>query len=496
MKKSYILALDQGTTSSRAILYNKQMQIVGIENEELTLYYPQPGYVEQKPDDLFVSQVNCAKKLLEKLNISSEEIDSIGITNQRETTVVWDKQTGKPIYNALVWQDSRTSDYCSKLKEAGHEKLVRSKTGLVIDSYFSASKINWIINNVSGAKEKAKQGDLLFGTVDTWLLWNLSGGKKYATDYSNASRTLFFNIENHCWDDELLNLFEIKGIKLPEVFDSSYDFGKTNKEIFGVEIPINSLIGDQQSALFGQRCFNAGDTKNTYGTGCFMLMNTGEKIIRSQHGLLSTIAWGINGKIEYALEGSVFIAGAVIQWLRDSLGIINSAAETENMAKAVENTQGVYFVPAFTGLGTPYWDMYVRGTIVGLTRGVNKNHIVRAALESLAYRTKEVLYAMMDDSGLEMNSLKVDGGASANGFLMQFQADILDKVVLRPGSIETTAFGAALLAGLKSGFWNNHDIDEFGNTDTEFVSKMNNDVRQQLFNGWQKAISNLINSYK
>lgn len=496
MTKSYILALDQGTTSSRAILYNKQMKIVGIENEELKLYYPQPGYVEQNPEDLFSSQINCVKNLLDRLSISPEEIDSIGITNQRETTIVWDKNSGNPVCNALVWQDSRTSDYCSELKKQGLEDLIRSKTGLVIDSYFSASKLNWIFNNVLGVNEKAKKGELLFGTVDAWLLWKLTGGEVHATDYSNASRTLLFNINDLSWDEELVELFGVSGIKLPDVYNTSHQFGKTVKELFGAEISINSLVGDQQAALFGQRCFKPGDAKNTYGTGCFMLMNTGDKIISSKHGLLSTIAWGINDKIEYALEGSIFIAGAVIQWLRDNLGIIDSAAETEDLAKSVEDTQGVYFIPAFTGLGTPYWDMYVKGTIVGLTRGVNKNHIVRAALESMAYRTREVLSAMLDDSGLELHALKVDGGASANEFLMQFQSDILNKKVLRPESIETTAFGAALLAGLKSGFWTTSDIEEFGNKDTKYYPEMDAQQRKRLFEGWQMAIENLINFRK
>lgn len=494
MEKPYILALDQGTTSSRAILYNKEMQIQGIENEELTLHYPMPGCVEQDPEELFTSQVNCVKKLLERLNISAGQIDSIGITNQRETTIVWDKTNGKAIYNALVWQDSRTSEYCSALDEQGLSDLVHSKTGLVIDSYFSASKINWLLNNVEGAKNKARKNDLLFGTVDTWLLWKLTGGKVYATDYSNASRTLMFNIHELKWDLELLRLFDVEDVQRPLVKNSSHDFGLTEKTIFGEEIPINSLIGDQQSALFGQRCYNPGDAKNTYGTGCFMLMNTGDKIIRSQNGLLSTIAWGIEDKVEYALEGSVFIAGAIVQWLRDNLGLIDSAAETDDLAKSVEDTQGVYFIPAFTGLGAPYWEMFVRGQIVGLTRGVKKAHIVRAALESMAYRTKEVLNSMMDDSNLELNELKVDGGASQNEFLMQFQSDILNKKVARPDSIETTALGAALLAGLKSGYWSRKDLFDYDSGKTVFSSEMDETKRRILFDGWKTHIRHLINS--
>lgn len=494
MEKKYILALDQGTTSSRVILYNKKMQILGIENQELTLYYPKPGYVEQDPEELFSSQVNCIRKLLQRLNISANQIDSIGITNQRETTIVWDKTNGKAVYNALVWQDSRTSKFCSLLDEQGFGDLIHAKTGLVIDSYFSASKINWILNNVPGAKNKARKNELLFGTVDTWLLWKLTDGKVYATDYSNASRTLLFNIHELKWDAELLRLFDVEDVQRPLVKNSSHEFGVTDKSIFGEEISINSLIGDQQSALFGQQCYNPGDTKNTYGTGCFMLMNTGEKIIHSQNGLLSTIAWGIDDKVEFALEGSVFIAGAVVQWLRDNLGIIDSAAETNELAKSVEDTQGVYFIPAFTGLGAPYWEMFVQGQIVGLTRGVKKAHIVRAALESMAYRTKEVLNAMVQDSNLKLNELKVDGGASRNEFLMQFQSDILNKTVTRPESIETTALGAALLAGLKSGFWTRKELVDFDSGKTIFTPAMQELKRRDLFEGWKTHIRHLINS--
>ncbi len=483
----YILALDQGTSSSRAILFDKRFNIVGIEQEEFKSYYPQPGWVEQNPYEIWQSQINVAKKLVEKTGISPDQIKGIGITNQRETTIIWDKNTGSPIYNAIVWQDKRTSAFCEELKKTFAQEI-QYKTGLPIDPYFSATKIHWILNNVPEAKEKALRGELLFGTVDTWLIWNLTGGKAHVTDVTNASRTMLYNIRELKWDKDILDILQIPSNILPQVKDSSGIIGYSDKKFFGTEIPIAGIAGDQQAALFGQACFEPGMAKNTYGTGCFILMNTGQKIYQSNNGLISTIAYGLNGTVNYALEGSVFIAGAAIKWLRDGLGIIKSAAETEAMALSVPSSEGVYFVPAFSGLGAPYWDMYARGAIVGLTQGVNKNHIVRATLESLAYQTKDVFEAMEQDSGLKLKTLYVDGGASANNFLMQFQADILGVDVYRPSNVETTAMGAALLAALATGFINMDQISELKSIERIFKPQISGDEREILYNGWKKAI--------
>ena len=483
----YILALDQGTSSSRAILFDRRYNIVGIEQEEFKSYYPQAGWVEQNPYEVWQSQLNVAKRLIKRMGISSDEIVAIGITNQRETTIIWDKNTGAPIYNAIVWQDKRTADFCRELaKDKGED--IRHKTGLPVDSYFSATKIHWILNNVEGAKEKAANGDLLFGTIDTWLIWNLTKGKVHATDYSNASRTMLYNIRELKWDKELLDTLEIPENILPEVVNSSGIVGYADKQFFGTEIPIAGVAGDQQSALFGQACFEPGMAKNTYGTGCFILMNTGEDIFKSNNGLISTIAWGLDGKVYYALEGSVFIAGAAIKWLRDGLGIISSASETEAMATSVNSSEGVYFVPAFSGLGAPYWDMYARGAIVGLTQGVTRNHIVRATLESLAYQTRDVTEAMIDDSKIELKKLYVDGGASANNFLLQFQADILNVDVVRPKNVETTALGAAYLAGLATGFVEKQQIPQMKEIDRTFKPEITEKQREELYKGWKKAI--------
>ncbi len=483
----YILALDQGTSSSRAILFDNRYNIVGIEQEEYPSYYPKPGWVEQNPYELWQSQINTAKRLIERLSIDPKDIAAIGITNQRETTIIWDKTNHSPVYNAIVWQDKRTADFCEELKK-DHSDLFARKTGLPIDAYFSGTKIHWILNNIEGIREKAQKGEILFGTVDTWLIWNLTGGKVHVTDYSNASRTMLYNINDLEWDREILDILDIPEQILPRVVESSKIVGYTDKRFFGVEIPIAGIAGDQQAALFGQACFEPGMAKNTYGTGCFILMNTGDKIYKSQNGLISTIAWGLDGKVSYALEGSVFIAGAAVKWLRDGLGLIKSAAETEAMAMSVPSSEGVYFVPAFSGLGAPYWDMYARGAIVGLTQGVNKNHIVRATLESLAYQTRDVFEAMQQDSGLKLQKLYVDGGASANNFLMQFQADILNVEVYRPKNVETTALGAAYLAGLATGFVTLDRIRELKEIDRVFRPQISEKEREELYAGWKKAI--------
>ncbi len=489
MKKKYVLAIDQGTSSSRAILFDGKLQVVGIEQVEFAQIYPKPGWVEHDPNEIWESQYRVCSTLLKKLNIHPSQISSLGITNQRETAVVWDKNTGKPIYNAIVWQDKRTSDFCNQLKNDGYVKIIRSKTGLVIDSYFSATKINWILNNVAGAKEKAQNGDLLFGTVDTWLIWNLTNGKYHVTDYSNASRTLLYNINSLEWDKDLLNIFDIPKAILPEVKSSSEIYCKTDKGYFeGVEIPIAGIAGDQQSALFGQTCFEKGAAKNTYGTGCFMLMNTGEQPVLSESGLLTTIAWGINGKMTYALEGGVFIAGAAIKWLRDGLKLIKGATDTLDIAQNLETTEGIYVVPAFSGLGAPFWDMYARGAILGITQGVTDKHIVKATLESIAFRTRDVLDAMSKDSGIELTELNVDGGASANDYLMQFQADILNTPVMRPAVIETTAMGVAALAGLAVGLWSLDDLDKIRRMEKTFNPKMASSEREMKYKGWLKAI--------
>ncbi|MCB9033997.1 MAG: glycerol kinase GlpK [Chitinophagales bacterium] len=489
MTKKYILALDQGTTSSRAILFDKNAQIVAVAQKEFTQYFPKPGWVEHDPMEILQTQIEVAREAIAKANIHPEEIDSIGITNQRETTVVWDKTTGKPIYNAIVWQDRRTASFCDELKKRNLDDYVREKTGLVIDAYFSGTKINWILNNVSDARKKAHEEKLLFGTIDTWLIWNLTKGKVHATDYSNASRTLLYNIKNLSWDDKLLHQLDVPTKILPQVLDSSGDFGTTHADIlFDIEIPITGVAGDQQAALFGQTCFNAGDAKNTYGTGCFMLMSTGDKLVPSKSGLITTIAWSINNKVEYALEGSVFIAGAAIQWLRDGLKLIDSAPDSEYYAMKVEDTAGVYVVPAFAGLGAPYWDMYARGAIFGLTRGTEKSHLIRATLESLAYQTHDVLNAMQNDADIELRGLKVDGGASANNLLMQFQSDIIRVPVDRPVIIETTALGAAYLAGIKTGFYDKDKLAANYKIDAKFSPKMPIDKANQLKKGWKKAI--------
>jgi glycerol kinase len=488
MIPKYILSLDQGTSSSRSLLFDKQIEIVGWEQLEFNQYYPKPGWVEHDPIEIWESQLKTAKNLLQSKNIDPNEIAAIGIANQRETIILWDKTTGEPIYRAIVWQDKRTADLCKIISEKGWDDYIKQNTGLVIDSYFSATKIHWILNIVPGALEKAQNGEILAGTIDTWLVWKLSGGKLHITDYSNASRTMLFNIRNLEWDKELLELFEIPECILPEVKMSSDIYGTTEKSIFGVEIPISGIAGDQQAALFGQACVSDGMAKNTYGTGCFMLMNTGKNIVESKSGLLTTIAWGINGEINYALEGSVFIAGAAIKWLRDALKIITTAADTEKIANETDDTEGVYVVPAFTGLGAPYWDMYARGAILGLTQGVTDKHIVRSTLESLAYQTMDVLRAMEKDSGIKLKTLNVDGGASANNFLLQFQSDLLNVQVNRPKNIETTALGAAFLAGLAMKFWSIDEILEKREIDRGFEPLMNEEKRNNLYAGWLKAV--------
>lgn len=493
MSKKYILSLDQGTSSSRSLLFNSEGNVVGWEQKEFKQYYPKAGWVEHEPFEIWESQLNTAKQLIEKLKIDLSEIGAIGIANQRETIVLWDKNTGEPVYRAIVWQDKRTADLCKKLKDNGWSDYIQKNTGLIIDSYFSATKIHWILNIVPGVKEKAEKGEILAGTIDTWLVWKLSGGKLHITDYSNASRTMLFNIRELKWDKKLLNLFDIPEGILPEVKMSSEIYGYTDKSVFGKEIPIAGIAGDQQAALFGQACSEKGMAKNTYGTGCFMLMNTGDKIIESKTGLITTIAWGIDGKIKYALEGSVFIAGAAIKWLRDALKIITTASETEKIAYELEDTEEVYVVPAFSGLGAPYWDMYARGAILGLTQGVTDKHIVRSTLESLAYQTMDVLKAMEKDSGIELKSLNVDGGACVNNFLMQFQADILNVEVKRPEIIETTALGAALLAGLAVNFWTMDEIIERREIERTFLPLMNVEKRKKLYGGWKKAVEKAMN---
>jgi len=485
----YILALDQGTTSSRAIIFDYEGNIKGVAQKEFTQIYPKAGWVEHDPMEIWGTQSGVAREVIETLGISGEDIAAIGITNQRETTVVWDKNTGKPVYNAIVWQCRRTAPICDEIKAKGLEASIRSKTGLVVDAYFSGTKVKWILDNVEGAREKAENGELLFGNIDTWLIWNLTGGEVHVTDYSNASRTMLFNINTLDWDDEILAEMNIPRTMLPKAMPSSYVYGHTTKDLFGVEIPISGAAGDQQAALFGQACFNPGMAKNTYGTGCFMLMNTGEKLVGSSNGLLTTIAWGLDGKVEYALEGSIFIAGAAVQWLRDELKIIDNAAQSEELATLVEDSNGVYVVPAFVGMGAPYWDMYARGSIMGLTRGVNRNHIVRATLEAIAFETRDVLEAMQEDSGITLQSLKVDGGAVKNNFLMQFQADILGVAVDRPEIIETTALGAAYLAGLAVGYWKDKDeISKKWHVDRTFEPGMEDGARASKYAGWKKAV--------
>ncbi|WP_077614945.1 glycerol kinase GlpK [Caenibacillus caldisaponilyticus] len=489
--EKYIMALDQGTTSSRAIIFNQKGEVVQIAQKEFTQHFPKPGWVEHDASEIWGSVLAVIAQALSSANIEPKQIAAIGITNQRETTVVWDKNTGLPVYNAIVWQSRQTADICEELKQKGYNDLFRDKTGLLIDAYFSGTKVKWILDNVEGAREKAEKGDLLFGTIDTWLVWKLSGGKAHVTDYSNASRTLMYNIYDLKWDDELLDILGVPKSMLPEVRPSSEIYGKTvPHHFFGEEVPIAGIAGDQQSALFGQACYESGMAKNTYGTGCFMLMNTGEKPVKSEHGLLTTIAWGIDGKVEYALEGSIFVAGSAIQWLRDGLRVLRNAAESEEYATKVSSTDGVYVVPAFVGLGTPYWDSDVRGAVFGLTRGTTREHFVRATLESLAYQTKDVLAAMEADSGIQLKKLRVDGGAVANNFLMQFQSDILGVPVERPKVNETTALGAAYLAGLAVGYWKDrHEIAEHWQIDRSFDVQMGEDERNKLYEGWKKAVA-------
>ncbi len=489
----YIIALDQGTTSSRALLINKSGKIVGSAQKEFPQLYPQAGWVEHNPLDIWNVQFEMLQKLIIEQKINPKEIAAIGITNQRETTILWDKNTGEPVYNAIVWQCRRTSDYCNSLKEQGLSETIHNKTGLVVDAYFSGSKIKWILDNVNGARERAERGELLFGTVDTWLVWKLTGGKVHVTDFTNASRTMLFNINTLDWDPELLKELKIPSNILPEVKPSSFIYGKTELSLLGVEIPIAGIAGDQQSALFGQMCTEKGSFKNTYGTGCFMLMNTGEKPIFSNKGLLTTIALAFDGKVTYALEGSIFMAGAVIQWLRDDLKLIDSAVETEEIARSVEDTMGVYFVSAFQGLGTPYWDMGARAGIIGLSRGSGKAHIIRAALESIAYRTKDIVSVMEKESGLILSDMKVDGGACRNNFLMQFQSDLLGSSIIRPENTETTAMGAAYLAGLAVGFWSGvEELKGIWSMDRSFNPSMENLERDTLYTGWQDAVSRCL----
>ena len=486
----YIMALDQGTTSSRAIIFDETGAIIAVEAREFRQIYPKPGWVEHDAAEIWETQLTVARQVLQKSGIAPSEIKGIGITNQRETTIVWDK-TGKPVYNAIVWQCRRTAPYCDELKRKGWEQKLKDKTGLVTDAYFSGTKVKWILDNVEGARERAENGELLFGTVDTWLIYNLTGGKVYVTDYTNASRTLLYNIYDLCWDEEILKEFGIPKAMLPEVKPSSEIYGTTTKELFyGTEIPIAGIAGDQQAALFGQACYQPGLAKNTYGTGCFLLMNTGEKAVHSETGLLTTIAWGLDGKVEYALEGSIFIAGASIQWLRDELRLIDDAADSEFFAAKVPDTGGVYVVPAFVGLGAPYWDQYARGSIIGMTRGTNRYHIIRATLESMAYQTRDVLTCMEKDSGIQLKETRVDGGASANNLLMQFQADILGVPVERPVIVETTALGAAYLAGLAVGFWKDRNqIAQNWNIDRKFEPQMPEAQREKLYAGWTRAVA-------
>ena len=489
VKEGYVLALDQGTTSSRAIIFDHKGKVVSSAQKDFSQIYPKAGWVEHEPLEIWATQSGVIKEVMEKASVRPSDLVSIGITNQRETTVVWDKTTGAPVYNAIVWQCRRTSGICERMKDDDLEEYIGENTGLVIDAYFSATKIKWILDNVPGARDRAVKGDLLFGTIDTWLIWKLTGGKVHATDYSNASRTMLFNINTLHWDDYILEYLDIPKSMLPMVMPSSGVFGYTEEKDFGGRVPIAGVAGDQQAALFGQACFEAGEAKNTYGTGCFMLMNTGKMKIRSKNGLLTTIAWGVDGEISYALEGSIFVAGAVVQWLRDEMKLIRTAADSEILATAVNDSNGVYVVPAFVGLGAPYWDMYARGSIVGITRGAKAEHIVRASLEAIAYQTKEVLDSMEEDSGIKLKALKVDGGAVANNFLMQFQADILNTNVERPSVTETTALGVAYLAGLSSGFWENKDeILQNRILDRVFYPEMEKGLRDKLFRGWKRAV--------
>ena len=487
--EKYIMALDQGTTSSRCILYDRKGNMVSVAQKEFTQIYPRAGWVEHDAMEIWSTQMGVAQEALLKINGTHENIEAIGITNQRETTVVWDKKTGIPISNAIVWQCRRTAEYCDELKAAGYSDMIREKTGLLIDAYFSGTKLRWILENIPGARQKAEAGELLFGTIETWLIWKLTDGKVHVTDYSNASRTMMFNINTLQWDDEILRILGIPKHMLPEPKPSSCVYGMSSENVFGGQMPSRGAAGDQQSALFAQTCFREGECKNTYGTGCFLLMNTGEKPVFSNNGLVTTIAWGLDGKVNYALEGSIFVAGAAIQWLRDELDLIENSPQSEAMAEAVADANGVYVVPAFVGLGAPYWDPYARGAVLGLTRGANKNHLVRATLESMAYQTKDLIDAMTEDLGGSLTALKVDGGASANNFLMQFQADVLDCEVKRPQCIETTSLGAAYLAGLATGYWESkEDVLENWQVERSFTPRMEEAQKTKLLRGWKKAV--------
>lgn len=496
MKKRYVMALDQGTTSCRAILFDYDSNIIGISQKDFAQIYPKPGWVEHDPMEIWGIQSGVMREVIEKNGVKVDEIAAIGITNQRETTVVWEKDTGRPIYNAIVWQSRQTAEIVESLKAQGYEEMIRQKTGLIPDAYFSATKIKWILDHVPGSRERARRGEILFGTMDTWLIWNLTKGEVHVTEYSNASRTMLFNIHTLKWDNELLEILDIPVEMLPEVRPSSEIYGHTHERTFGgAKIPISGAAGDQQAALFGQACFSPGMVKNTYGTGSFILMNTGEKPIISDTGLLTTIAWGLNGRVEYALEGSIFIAGATIQWLRDEMKIIENAAQSEAFAQMVDDTNGVYFVPAFSGLGTPYWDMYARGAIVGLTRGANRFHLVRAALEAIAYQTRDVIEAMVETSGINLTYLKVDGGASSNNLLMQIQSDVLGTITKRPLITETTALGAAYLAGLAVGFWKDQtELSESWKVDRIFEPVISKDKREQMYRGWKEAVKRTMST--
>lgn len=485
----YVMALDSGTTSNRCILFNEKGEMCSVAQKEFTQHFPKPGWVEHDPGEIWSTQLAVAREAMTKIGARAEDVAAIGITNQRETTIVWDKNTGQPIYPAIVWQCRRTSEYCDSLKEKGLTEKYREKTGLVIDAYFSGTKVKWILDHVEGARERAERGTLLFGTVETWLIWKLTKGAVHVTDYTNASRTMLFNINTLQWDEEILEELGIPKSMLPQAKPSSEIYGETDPSFFGGRIPIAGAAGDQQAALFGQTCFEQGEAKNTYGTGCFLLMNTGDKPVLSKNGLVTTIAWGIGKKVTYALEGSIFVAGAAIQWLRDELRLIDSAADSEYFAQRVKDTNGCYVVPAFTGLGAPYWDQYARGTIVGLTRGVNKYHIVRATLESLVYQVNDVLEAMKADSGMDLAALKVDGGASANDFLMQVQADISNAPVNRPRCVETTAMGAAYLAGLAVGYWKDkEEVKQNWAIDKVFTPAIEQEKRKKMLDGWSRAV--------
>ena len=490
--KKYLMALDQGTTSSRCIIFDKQGNIVSMAQREFEQYFPQSGWVEHDADEIWASQASVMAEAMAISSITASELAAIGITNQRETTIVWEKDTGKPIYHAIVWQCRRTADYVEQLKDEGYDKIIREKTGLIVDPYFSATKIRWILDNVDGARERAEKGELLFGTVDTWLLYKLTKGQVFATDVTNASRTMLYNIHELEWDRELLEKFDIPACMLPEVRDSSYIYGHTDSGLIGAEVPIAGIAGDQQAALFGQCCFDEGEGKNTYGTGCFLLINTGEKAVDSKNGLLTTIAVGRDGKVQYALEGSVFVAGAAIKWLRDEMKMIGEASDTEEMANSVSDSGGVYVVPAFTGLGAPYWDAYARGAVFGLSRGTNNAQFVRATLESLAYQSLDVIRAMEEDAGIKVSSLKVDGGASANNYLMQFQADILNGKIIRPVVAETTALGAAYLAGLAVGYYSDlNEVKSNWQVDREYISNLEESKRDSLYAGWRDCVKRI-----